>query len=51
MRLGNSNVRGIVDSLVYSSLTDYFENTKNPPGDRGEGDGGCQGAGSRQECT
>jgi DNA gyrase subunit B len=25
MRLGNSNVRGIVDSLVYSSLTDYFE--------------------------
>ena len=25
MRLGNSNVRGIVDSLVYSSLTEYFE--------------------------
>jgi len=28
MRLGNSNVRGIVDSLVYQSLTDYFE--ENP---------------------
>ncbi|WP_342678170.1 DNA topoisomerase subunit B [Methanofollis sp. UBA420] len=28
MRLGNSNVRGIVDSLVYSSLTEYFE--ENP---------------------
>ncbi len=27
-RLGNSNVRGIVDSLVYQSLTDYFE--ENP---------------------
>jgi DNA gyrase subunit B len=25
MRLGNSNVRGIVDSLVYSSLNEYFE--------------------------
>ena len=25
MRLGNSNVRGIVDSLVYQSLLDYFE--------------------------
>jgi DNA gyrase subunit B len=25
MRLGNSNVKGIVDSLVYQSLTDYFE--------------------------
>ncbi len=25
MRLGNSNVRGIVDSLVYSSLIEYFE--------------------------
>ena len=25
MRLGNSNVRGIVDSLVYASLCDYFE--------------------------
>lgn len=24
-RLGNSNVRGIVDSLVYSSLIEYFE--------------------------
>ncbi|NLZ30805.1 MAG: DNA topoisomerase IV subunit B, partial [Methanomicrobiales archaeon] len=24
-RLGNSNVRGIVDSLVYSSLMEYFE--------------------------
>ncbi len=24
-RLGNSNVRGIVDSLVYQSLTEYFE--------------------------
>ncbi|MCQ8894590.1 MAG: type IIA DNA topoisomerase subunit B [Methanolinea sp.] len=28
MRLGNSNVKGIVDSLVYQSLTDYFE--ENP---------------------
>ncbi len=28
MRLGNSNVRGIVDSLVYSSLSEYFE--ENP---------------------
>lgn len=28
MRLGNSNVRGIVDSLVYASLTEYFE--ENP---------------------
>ncbi len=28
MRLGNSNVRGIVDSLVYQSLTEYFE--ENP---------------------
>ncbi|NYT06965.1 MAG: type IIA DNA topoisomerase subunit B [Methanomicrobiales archaeon] len=28
MRLGNSIVRGIVDSLVYQSLTDYFE--ENP---------------------
>jgi len=25
MRLGNSNVRGIVDSLVYQSLSEYFE--------------------------
>ncbi len=25
MRLGNSNVRGIVDSLVYQSLTEYFD--------------------------
>jgi DNA gyrase subunit B len=25
MKLGNSNVRGIVDSLVYASLCDYFE--------------------------
>ncbi len=25
MRLGNSNVKGIVDSLVYSSLCEYFE--------------------------
>jgi len=25
MRLGNSNVKGIVDSLVYSSLIEYFE--------------------------
>ncbi|HDQ07513.1 MAG TPA: DNA topoisomerase (ATP-hydrolyzing) subunit B [Methanoculleus sp.] len=25
MRLGNSNVKGIVDSLVYQSLTEYFE--------------------------
>ncbi|MCP1662576.1 MAG: type IIA DNA topoisomerase subunit B [Methanocalculus sp. MSAO_Arc1] len=28
MRLGNSNVRGIVDSLVYQYLTEYFE--ENP---------------------
>lgn len=28
MRLGNSAVRGIVDSLVYSSLTEFFE--ENP---------------------
>lgn len=28
MRLGNSNVRGIVDSLVYQSLSEYFE--ENP---------------------
>ncbi|MBN1194458.1 MAG: DNA topoisomerase (ATP-hydrolyzing) subunit B [Methanomicrobiaceae archaeon] len=28
MRLGNSNVRGIVDSLVYQSLLEYFE--ENP---------------------
>ncbi|HVP95298.1 MAG TPA: DNA topoisomerase subunit B [Methanoregulaceae archaeon] len=28
MRLGNSNVKGIVDSLVYQSLTEYFE--ENP---------------------
>ena len=28
MRLGNSNVKGIVDSLVYQSLSDYFE--ENP---------------------
>ena len=28
MRLGNSNVRGIVDSLVYASLSEYFE--ENP---------------------
>jgi DNA gyrase subunit B len=28
MRLGNSNVKGIVDSLVYSALTEYFE--ENP---------------------
>ncbi|QSZ66646.1 type IIA DNA topoisomerase subunit B [Methanofollis aquaemaris] len=28
MRLGNSNVRGIVDSLAYASLTEYFE--ENP---------------------
>lgn len=28
MRLGNSNVRGIVDSLVYSCLSEYFE--ENP---------------------
>lgn len=28
MRLGNSNVRGIVDSLVYQSLSDFFE--ENP---------------------
>lgn len=25
MRLGNSNIKGIVDSLVYQGLTDYFE--------------------------
>jgi len=25
MRLGNSNVKGIVDSLVYQSLTEYFD--------------------------
>ncbi len=25
MRLGNSNVKGIVDSLVYQSLSEYFE--------------------------
>jgi DNA gyrase subunit B len=25
MRLGNSNVKGIVDSLVYQALSDYFE--------------------------
>ena len=25
MKLGNSNVKGIVDSLVYASLCDYFE--------------------------
>ncbi|MBR6012067.1 MAG: DNA topoisomerase (ATP-hydrolyzing) subunit B [Methanomicrobium sp.] len=28
MRLGNSNVKGIVDSLVYQSLSEYFE--ENP---------------------
>ncbi len=28
MRLGNSSVRGIVDSLVYASLSEYFE--ENP---------------------
>jgi DNA gyrase subunit B len=28
MRLGNSNVKGIVDSLVYSTLSEYFE--ENP---------------------
>ena len=28
MRLGNSNVKGIVDSLVYQSLVEYFE--ENP---------------------
>ncbi len=28
MRLGNSNVKGIVDSLVYQTLTEYFE--ENP---------------------
>jgi DNA gyrase subunit B len=28
MRLGNSNVKGIVDSLVYASLTEYFD--ENP---------------------
>jgi DNA gyrase subunit B len=28
MRLGNSNVKGLVDSLVYQSLSDYFE--ENP---------------------
>lgn len=28
MRLGNSNVRGVVDSLAYASLTEYFE--ENP---------------------
>jgi len=28
MRLGNSNVRGIVDSLVYSALSEYFD--ENP---------------------
>ena len=28
MRLGNSNVKGIVDSLVYAALTEYFD--ENP---------------------
>ncbi|MDD1702096.1 MAG: type IIA DNA topoisomerase subunit B [Methanoregula sp.] len=28
MRLGNSNIKGIVDSLVYAALTEYFE--ENP---------------------
>ncbi len=28
MRLGNSNVKGLVDSLVYQTLTEYFE--ENP---------------------
>ena len=28
MRLGNSNVRGVVDSLVYQALTEFFE--ENP---------------------
>lgn len=29
MRLGNSSVKGIVDSLVYSALTEYFDENPN----------------------